>query len=71
MHDMICVVGRGGLLRGASDFKVVETNKLRAHTQQSHVKCDDMAQDSTGGCHHIPKDGADKMKLTHITAVGT
>jgi len=62
--------GESVLLRGASEFKVVET-KLRAHTHQSHAKCDDRMEDSTGGCHHIPKKGADKMKLTHITAVGS
>lgn len=60
----------GGLLKGASELKVVEA-KLRAQTHQSHVECDDRTEDSTGGCHHIPKDGVDKMNLTHITAVGS
>jgi hypothetical protein len=50
---------------------VVETTKLRAHTHQSHVKRDDRTEDSTGGCHHIPKDSEDKIKLTHITALGS
>jgi hypothetical protein len=59
-----------GLFRGESEFKVVETTKLRAHTHQSHVKCDDRKKDSTGGCHHIPKNGADEIKLAHITDVG-
>jgi hypothetical protein len=59
------------MVRGASEFKVVETTKLRAHTHQSHVKCDDRTDDSTGGCHHIHKDGEDKIKLTHITVLGS
>ena len=50
---------------------MVETTKLRAHTHQSHVKRDDRTEDSTGGCHHIPKGSEDKIKLTHITALGS
>ena len=38
-------------------------------TDQSRVKSDETMTGCRGGCHQIPNNGADEIKLTHITVV--